>query len=76
MTKVTGVGCVLGALAAGFLAVVDDPLVATVTATVLLTLAAEGAVTRADRPGSFAVALIDELASVDGDRIRTGARLR
>ncbi|MEQ4204566.1 hydroxyethylthiazole kinase [Actinopolymorpha sp. B9G3] len=76
MTKVTGVGCVLGALAAGFLAVVDDPLLATVTATVFLTLAAEDAVARADKPGSFAVGLIDELATVDGDRIRTGARLR
>jgi hydroxyethylthiazole kinase len=76
MSKVTGVGCVLGALAAGFLAVVDDALVAAVTATVLLTLAAEDAVTRAAKPGSFAVALIDELATVDAERIRSGARLR
>jgi hydroxyethylthiazole kinase len=75
MTKVTGVGCVLGALVAGFLAVVDDPLLATVSANVFLTVAAEGAVARAHQPGSFAVALIDELAAVDGDRLRTRARL-
>ena len=75
MTRVTGVGCALGALVAGFAAVVDDPLVAAVAATVLLTLAGEGAAARADRPGSFAVALLDELDAVDADRIRAGARL-
>jgi len=75
MTKVTGVGCALGALVAGFTAVVDDPLVASVSATVLLTLAGEGAAARADRPGSFAVAILDELDAVDADRIRAGARL-
>lgn len=75
MTRVTGVGCALGALTAGFLAVVDDALLAAVAATVLLTLAGEAAAARAPRPGSFATALIDELDATDADRIRTHARL-
>jgi len=75
MTKVTGVGCALGALVAGFAAVVDDPLVAASAATVLMTLAGEAAADRADRPGSFAVAILDELDAMDADRIRAGARL-
>lgn len=75
MTKVTGVGCALGALVAGFAAVVDDPLVAAVAATVLMTLAGEAAAARADQPGSFAVAILDELGAMDADRIRANARL-
>ena len=76
LTRVTGVGCVLGALAAGFLGVVDDPLVATAAATVLLTVAGERAAARSARPGSFAVALIDELNAVDAALVRSEARLR
>ena len=75
MTKVTGVGCALGALVAGFAAVVDDPLVAAVAATVLMTLAGEAAADRAEQPGSFAVAILDELGALDADRIRANARL-
>jgi hydroxyethylthiazole kinase len=75
LTKVTGVGCALGALVAGFVAVVDDPLVAATAATVMLTVAAEAAAARAPGPGSFAVALLDELHTVGPDRIRRDARL-
>lgn len=75
MTKVTGVGCALGALVAGFAAVVDDPLVAAAAATVLMTLAGEAAADRADHPGSFAVAILDELSAMDADRIRANVRL-
>lgn len=64
MTRVTGVGCSLGALMAAFAAVTPDRLVAATAATALLTIAAERAVVRAPRPGSFAVALLDELDAV------------
>jgi hydroxyethylthiazole kinase len=64
LTKVTGVGCALGALMAAFCAVVDDPLLAATAATATMTVAAEGA-TRARRgPGTFAVALLDGLAAL------------
>jgi hydroxyethylthiazole kinase len=64
LTRVTGVGCALGALMAGYAAVVDDPLVAAVSATAHLTVCADSAAGRSSGPGSFAVALLDELASL------------
>lgn len=64
MTRVTGVGCSLGALMAGFVAVTPDPLLAATAATALLTVAADRAIVVAPRPGSFAVALLDELDAV------------
>lgn len=69
MTKVTGVGCALGALMAGFAAVVDDRLVAATAATALLTVAAEDAAATTRGPGSFAVALLDELAGVTPEQL-------
>ena len=64
LTQVTGVGCALGAVMAGFAAVIDDPLLAAVAATATLTVAAEDAAARTAGPGSFAVALLDELANL------------
>lgn len=65
MTKVTGVGCALGALMAACCAATDDTVVAAGTATAALTLAAETAATSAPGPGSFAVGLLDELFLLD-----------
>lgn len=65
MTRVTGVGCALGALMAAFAAVVDDPLRATVDASAVF--AEAGAIAaRGPRPGpgTFAVRLIDTLADL------------
>jgi hydroxyethylthiazole kinase len=72
MTKVTGVGCALGALMAGFAAVCDDALLAATSATGLLTVAAERAARAARGPGSFAVALLDELSLVTPDELASG----
>lgn len=77
MSKVSGVGCVLGALTAGFLAVVEDPLLAATSATVVLTVAGETAATSgALRAGSFAVTLLDQLHAVDAATVRRVARIR
>lgn len=65
LTRITGSGCALGALMAGFAAVVDDPLCAAAAATATLTVAADAAVVQASGPGSFAVALIDALAALE-----------
>jgi hydroxyethylthiazole kinase len=65
MTKVTGVGCALGALVAACCAVEDDPLLAAAAATSVLTVAAEVAVENSSGPGSFAVALLDSLYHLD-----------
>jgi len=62
LTRVTGVGCALGALMAAFAAVVPDSLVAAAAATATLTVAADTAATQSRGPGGFAVALLDELS--------------
>ncbi|NTW42301.1 MAG: hydroxyethylthiazole kinase, partial [Cellulomonadaceae bacterium] len=71
MTRVTGVGCALGALVAACCAVESSPLVAAGAATTILTVAAEVAVARSTGPGSFAVALLDALADLDSSALRT-----
>jgi hydroxyethylthiazole kinase len=63
LTKVTGAGCALGALMAAFCAVSSTPLDAAVAASQLMATAAERAAAQARGPGSFAVALLDELAA-------------
>ena len=75
MTQVTGVGCSLGALMAGFAGSVDDPLLAAAGATALLTIAAERAAESASGPGSFAVALLDQLAAVTPEDVDASARV-
>lgn len=65
MTRVTGVGCALGAVMAAFAAVVDDPLQATVDASAVFAQA--GAIAaRGPRPGpgTFAVRFLDTLADL------------
>ncbi len=64
LTKVTGAGCALGALMAAFAAVSPTPLDAAVAASRLMAEAAQRAAAGARGPGSFAVALIDELAAL------------
>lgn len=71
MTRVTGVGCSLGALVAACCAVESSPLVAASAATTILTVAAERAEARSQGPGSFAVALLDELYLLDAESIRS-----
>ncbi len=62
LTRVTGVGCALGALMAGFAAAVEDPLVAAVAGTAVMTVAADLAAEHTRGPGGFAVALLDEIS--------------
>jgi hydroxyethylthiazole kinase len=75
MTRVTGVGCALGALVAASCAVEESPLVAATAATTILTVAAEVAVERSIGPGSFAVALLDALYTLDETTIREHLRV-
>lgn len=70
LTRITGGGCALGAVKAAFLAVGDDRLVATAAATAVYTIAAERAAVGVSGPGSFAVAFLDVLSSIDADEIR------
>lgn len=64
MTKVTGVGCALGALMAAMLGASETPLRAAVSASALFAAAGERAAKGARGPGSFAPAFLDELSSL------------
>lgn len=75
LTRVTGVGCALGALMAAFAAVEPDAVVAAATATAMLTVAADAAATQARGPGSFATALLDELALIEPDALAKRVRI-
>lgn len=65
MTRVTGVGCALGALISACTAVAPSPLHGAVTATAALTVAAEDAAAATRGPGTFAAALLDELSALE-----------
>lgn len=75
MTRVTGVGCAMGALAAACVACADTPLHAAVATAAILGIAGEKAAARAPYPGTFAALLMDELAALSPDDITKLARL-
>lgn len=76
MTRVTGVGCSMGALAGAVLAISPDSLSAAVSTAVIMGLAGEQAAARAPLPGSFAVALLDAFASLTPEETERNANLR
>lgn len=83
LTRVTGGGCALGAVMAAFLGAARttrattqaSPLEAVAAASLVYTLAAERAAAEAAGPGSFAVALLDALATIDPAGIAANARV-
>lgn len=75
LTRVTGVGCAQGAIAAACAAVAESPSIAAVTSAVLMGVAGEIAARNAPRPGSFAVALLDTLDQLDATIIAREAKL-
>jgi len=75
LTRVTGSGCALGALIAGFAGTNEDPLLAATAATATLNVAAEHAAQHARGPGSFAVALLDSLAALTPGQLAEEVRL-
>lgn len=75
LTRVTGTGCALGALIAACAAVTDDPLLAALAGSAWMGAAAELAVARTGGPGSFAVALLDELAGLTAQSLAERVRL-
>jgi hydroxyethylthiazole kinase len=76
MTRVTGLGCGLSAVAGAFCAVArDDLLTAVAAAFGFYGLCAELAVGISDRPGSFFVAFLDSLYSAGSAEIREHLRI-
>lgn len=76
LTRVTGVGCAQGALAAACLAVCDHPMEAALASAVIMGIAGEMAAAVSPRPGSFQIALLDALDSIDADVILGKGRLK
>lgn len=70
LTRVTGVGCAMGAIAAAFLGAGEHPFVAAGATSAVLGIAGEFAAARTRGPGSFAIALLDYLNVVDEAMIR------
>ncbi len=73
LTTVTGTGCLLGALC-GCVCAVAPGVYGTAVATVMLGLAGEMAET-AIGSGSYAVAMMDALSTMDGETLEKGKRI-
>jgi len=76
MGYVTGTGCTATVITGAFLAVDNDAVQATTTALAYYGLAGEKAAVRAQAPGSFQIALIDALFTIDEKQLEQGARIR
>jgi hydroxyethylthiazole kinase len=76
LPRVTATGCALGALVAAYTAVTQDPLTGLISAHVHFSVAAELAEAVASRPGSFAVAFVDALDTVDEATLRSRAKIQ
>jgi hydroxyethylthiazole kinase len=75
MTRVTAMGCAASALVAAFLAVQRDAFSAAVEALLTLGVAGELAGKKADGPGSFQINILDQLYSLDDQRLQRHARV-
>lgn len=75
MTRVTGVGCAMGALAAACLAAAPDAFTGAAACAAILGIAGERAAARCPRPGSFAAALLDELDALTPTDVADFARV-
>lgn len=76
MARVTGTGCTATALIGAFLAVDRDSVDAAATALAYFGLAGEVAAATAKAPGSFQIALLDALFTVDGEQLCAGAKIQ
>ena len=76
MTRVTGVGCAMGALAAACVAVAPDRQSAAVATAVILGIAGEQAAVKTQSVGSYQIALLDALDQLTSEQIRKHARMQ
>lgn len=76
MGYVTGTGCTATVIIGAFLTVDDNPVEATTTALAYFGLAGEKAAKHADAPGSFHIALLDALYTIDKKQMEEGAKIQ
>jgi hydroxyethylthiazole kinase len=75
MGRVTGTGCTATVIIGAFLAVDPDPVSAAATALAYFGLTGEKAASQAKTPGSYQIALLDALFSIDQEELRKGAKI-
>jgi len=75
MGYVTGTGCAATAVIGAFLAVDSNPLSAATTGLAYFGLAGEKAAEKAAAPGSFQVAILDALYTIDDKQLEAGAKI-
>ncbi len=75
MGRVTGTGCTATVIIGAFLAVNPVPLEAAATGLSYFGLAGERAAARAAAPGSFQIALLDALYEMNGEELKSGAKI-
>jgi hydroxyethylthiazole kinase len=71
MTRVTATGCALSAVIGAYAALTPDRFTATLAALEAYAIAGEIAAQASAGPGSFRVAFLDRLASIESDDLRT-----
>jgi len=69
LTSITGTGCMATTLCACFAAIEKDSCIAAAAAHVTLGICSEIAARTNTKPGSFKVALLDEIATITGEKI-------
>jgi hydroxyethylthiazole kinase len=74
MGTVTGTGCTATVVMGAFLAVEEDPVIASTAALAYWGLAGEKAAESANAPGSYQIALLDSLYSLTPEELEKGAR--
>lgn len=75
MTRVTGMGCTATALVGAFVAVSDNPFLATAHAMTVMGIAGEMAAERCSGPGSLQVGFLDALHQLGEEDLRGRARV-
>jgi hydroxyethylthiazole kinase len=71
----TGTGCTATVIIGAFLAVDPDPVTATTTALAYFGLVGEKAAAKAKNPGSFQIAMLDALYTIDAKQMEQGAKI-
>jgi hydroxyethylthiazole kinase len=75
MSYFTGTGCTATVIIGAFLAVDPDPVTAATIALAYFGLAGEIAATKAQSPGSFQIAVLDALYTIDEKQMKEGAKI-
>lgn len=75
LTKVTGAGCMLGALCGATAGCYEDKFIATTAAILSMNIAGEEAFKEAKAPGSFRVKLIDSIYELTEDKLKKGGKI-